>query len=435
VPGDPIAFLLGLERLGMKFGLENISRLCAALDHPERAFTSIIVAGTNGKGSVTAMLNAALTAAGHRAARYTSPHLERLEERFVVGGREVTHEALADAAGRVQRAVEALLSRGEIEAPPTFFECTTAAAFELFRSAGVRVAVLEVGLGGRLDATNVVTPIAAAITSIALDHQAQLGSTLASVAREKAGVIKPGIPVVCGGLPPEADDVIAEVCRREHARLVRAAEAVACTWRTTGGGTTVAGFRTSERQLREVRLALAGGHQVENAAITVALADEVSRLGVAVDDRSLTRGLSDVEWPARLERRRYGATDVLLDAAHNPAGARTLAAYLETIGWWEAALVFGAMADKDVAGMLTELLPLRLHLSCTTAPGGRAMPALDIARLAAGLGWPAARIDTVPDPATAFGRACASAPRVIVAGSIFLIGALRGILATAPPDA
>ena len=151
------------------------------------------------------MVETALRSAGHRTARYTSPHLVRLEERFVIDGREVETEALRDGVATVQAAVESLMQRGEFEAPPTFFECATAAAFELFRRARVEIAVLEVGLGGRLDATNIVTPMATAITSIDFDHQAQLGDTIEAIAREKAGIIKPGIPVVCGPLPEAAE--------------------------------------------------------------------------------------------------------------------------------------------------------------------------------------------------------------------------------------
>src|SRR3954468_8846234 len=169
----------------MKFGLENITTLCKALGHPEQTFAPIVVAGTNGKGSVTVMVETALRAAGHRTARYTSPHLVRLEERFVVDGHEIDTAALRDAVGTVQTTVESLMERGVLDALPTFFECTTAAAFELFRRSNIEIAVLEVGLGGRLDATNVVRPMVTAVTSIDFDHQVQLGDTLESIAREK----------------------------------------------------------------------------------------------------------------------------------------------------------------------------------------------------------------------------------------------------------
>jgi len=194
-------YLFGLEQFGIKFGLENISRLVEQLGHPERAFLALHIAGTNGKGSVTAMVDTALRAAGHRAARYTSPHLVDLNERFVVDGRPAADEEMTDAVEIVRDAIRQLRSTGALQAEPTFFEATTAVAFELFRRAKVEVAAIEVGLGGRLDATNVLTPTATAITSIGFDHERYLGATLREIAVEKAGIIKPGVPVVVGALP------------------------------------------------------------------------------------------------------------------------------------------------------------------------------------------------------------------------------------------
>ncbi|HXW06226.1 MAG TPA: folylpolyglutamate synthase/dihydrofolate synthase family protein [Vicinamibacterales bacterium] len=428
--GDPLAFLLSLERLGMKFGLENISRLCQALAHPERAFDSVVVAGTNGKGSVTAMVHAGLRAAGHHAARYTSPHLVRLEERFVVGDDEVSREALTRAAGRVQHIVERLMDDGTFESPPTFFECTTAAAFELFRAAGVRVAVLEVGLGGRLDATNVASPLVAAITSIDFDHQAQLGDSLESIAREKAGIARPGIPLVCGPLPAAAERVVARVCAATGATLVRTSDRVACTVQHLGPESMVT-LRSAERRLDGVRLALPGRHQVDNAATAFVVLEELNGRGYVVDSEAIRAGLSTARWPARLERFRYGHAEVLLDAAHNPAGARALAQYLRDVGWTPVTIVFGAMRDKDAAGMLQALLPACRRLICTTAPAPRALEADALARVAAGLA-PHPAIEAISAPRAALERACAQDSRIVAAGSIFLVGPLRVILR---PDA
>jgi len=424
---DPIEFLLSLEVLGMKFGLENMRRLCGALGHPEQHFRSVIVAGTNGKGSATAMLSASLHAAGHRGARYTSPHLTRLEERFVIEESEVDRVALRSAAAAIQQAVERLLQHGDLEAPPTFFECTTAVAFEIFRRAGVDLAILEVGLGGRLDATNVVSPVAAAITSIGLDHQAQLGSTLAGVAREKAGVIKPGIPVVCGPLPAEADDVVAQVCREQGARQV-AVERLVRVEAALQEGRTVVSIETPHRRLTGVPLALTGRHQAQNAAVAVAVLDELDQLGIEIRDEAIVTGLSTARWPGRLERFHWRGCDVLLDAAHNPAGARVLAAYLRELGWTDVTLVFGAMRDKDVRGMLAELLPMCSLLVCTAAPGERALPPTELAAVAGELGVASARVEAVPDAERALVRACEEGNRVLAAGSIFLIGPLRDIL-------
>ena len=398
----------------MKFGLETMGRLCAALGHPERSFTSILIAGTNGKGSVTAMVHQGLLAAGHRAGRYTSPHLERLEERYVIGGEEVGTDRLRAAAGRVREASEALLQRGDLEAPPTFFEAATAIAFELFREAGVRLAVLEVGLGGRLDATNVVSPAAVAITSIALDHQAQLGDTVEAIAFEKAGVIRPGIPVVCGPLPPGADSVVAGVCRSLGARLVRAPDCVDIQHVAAGA-----------------TLALRGRHQQENAAVAACLLRELDALGFPIGPAAIRSGLTQAAWPGRLELFSVRGAEVLLDAAHNPAGARALAAYLREAGWDDAVLVFGAMRDKDVPGMLAELAPVCRRIICTTPGSPRALAAESTCAVAegiAGAGWTAS---ATSDPVRALEEALGIARRVVVAGSIFLMGPLRGILRTA----
>jgi len=418
----------------MKFGLENMTRICEALGHPERSFRSIIVAGTNGKGSVTAMTSAALHAAGYRSARYTSPHLERIEERFVVGEREVASADLEHAAGIVQTAVERLVRDGALEALPTFFECATAIAFELFRRAAVEVAVIEVGLGGRLDATNVITPMAAVITSIDFDHQELLGETLESIAREKAGVIKPGIPVIVGPVAPGAHAVIEATCRERGARLVNVGERVRVTASVpvagADGATTVT-LEAGDERLGDVRLALRGRHQISNAAVAFCLMtelDQLGGLGLRLDPGAMRAGLTDARWPGRLERLQWRGSDVLLDAAHNPAGARALADYLRETGWTDVTLVIGVMRDKDAIGMLSALLPFCARLVCTTPPSPRALDAESLAADASRILSAPASVVAIADPAAAMAHACRAGARVVAAGSIFLIGPLRGIL-------
>jgi dihydrofolate synthase/folylpolyglutamate synthase len=380
-----------------------------------------VIAGTNGKGSVTVMVETALRAAGHRAARYTSPHLVRIEERFVIDGREVDTADLRDALATVRDAIEALLKSGELEALPTFFECTTAAAFELFRRARVEIAVLEVGLGGRLDATNVVMPIATAITSIDFDHQVQLGNTLESIAREKAGIVKPGVPLVCGPVPEDAERVIREVCQSRNAPMIGAADAVRIVSHDGDGAIDVRGSRS----LDHVTLALAGRHQRSNAAVAVAVLDEVSRLGIRVTDAAIRTGLTDAVWPARLERFVREGVEVLIDAAHNPAGARALASHLRDIGWPRVTLLFGVMRDKDVAGMLEPLAPSCERVICTTPPNPRALPASELADVVRRF-VPAVEIES--DVNRALHRSLVHGRPVVAAGSIFLIGPLRDIL-------
>ena len=397
---DPLSYLFSLGQFGIKFGLQNISAIVAELGHPERSFQSVHIAGTNGKGSVTAMVGAALRAAGHRTARYTSPHLVDLAERFVIDGEPVPHDAMVAAIADVRTAVDALTARGVLDVQPTFFEVTTAAAFELFRRARVEVAVLEVGLGGRLDATNVVSPIATAITSIAFDHQKYLGNTLREIAVEKAGIIKPGVPVVLGPLDAEAGDAIAAIARACDAEVVRA---TACD---------ADGFIVG----------LAGDHQRANAGVAVRLLHLLDRRGVAVPRTAIAAGLAEPDWPGRLDRRRLAdGRELLLDAAHNPAGARALASYLKADGCGPRPLVFAVMRDKAIGEMLTVLLPETSALVATSASTPRSAEPEAIAAAARAVS-PAVPVIVEPSPIAALDRAWQISPRIVVAGSIFLLG-------------
>ena len=419
---EPFEFLLSLEKFGIKFGLENIRALTMALGQPQSAFRSILIAGTNGKGSVTAMVDHALRAAGLTVGRYTSPHLINLEERFMIDGKPVATAELAGVINEVRVVIDALIKRGTLEAPPTFFEVTTAIAFELFRRAGVDFAVLEVGLGGRLDSTNVVDPVAAAITSIDFDHQQYLGSTLALIAAEKAGVIRRGMPVIAGPLPPEARQVVVSASAAAGAALIEADNGVRIEATSESGRTSVR-FRTPARDYGWVTLGLRGEHQVPNALVAVRLLEELDRIA-PIDTDAIRAGLRDVRWPGRLQMVEVsGGRRVLLDAAHNPAGAWALAAYLRREFPEPLPIVFGAMRDKDVAMMLKTLLPVASTMIMTTTPNARAHTAEELAGIARKMS-PASQIDIEPNPKGALERAWAHCPVACAAGSIFLIGAL-----------
>ena len=400
---DSLAWLFALEQFGIKFGLDNISTIVARLSHPERAFRSVHIAGTNGKGSVTAMVDAALRAAGHRSARYTSPHLVDLAERFVIDGRPVSHDGLAAAVAGVRVAIDSLRAEGRLDVQPTFFEVTTASAFEIFRRAAVDVAVLEVGLGGRLDATNVVSPpelLATAITSIDFDHQLYLGTTLREIALEKAGIIKPGVPVVVGPMAAAAAAAIESVAADRGAPVIRADAA-------DGDGMTVG---------------LAGAHQRANAAVALRLLQQIDARGLSVPPEAIAAGLARPQWPGRLEVRRLaGGRELLLDAAHNPAGAASLASYLKAEGGEPRPLVFAAMKDKDIAGMFAALLPAVGSLVITRASNARAADPARLADQARAIA-PALPIAIVPALGDALDAAFRSSPRIVVAGSIFLLG-------------
>ena len=400
---DQLSWLFALEQFGIKFGLGNISHIVARLGHPERAFRSVHVAGTNGKGSVTAMVDAALRAAGHRSARYTSPHLVNLSERFVIDGHAVGEDAMVDAVATVRRAVEQLRAGGGLDVQPTFFEVTTAVAFELFRRAEVEIAVLEVGLGGRLDATNIVSPphlVSTAITSIAFDHQLYLGDTLRAIAIEKAGVIKPGVPLVVGPLVPEAAAAIDEVAASRGVDMIRA----------------------DPHDCDGMAIGLAGAHQRANAAVALHVLRGLDANGVAVPSAAIAAGLAHPQWPGRLEVRRFAdGREMLLDAAHNPAGAAALASYLTAAGGDTRPLVFAAMRDKDVAGMFAALLPSVGRLILTRASNARAADPEWLAQQARAIA-PALPIAVEASIDAALDTAWRAAPQIVVAGSIFLLG-------------
>lgn len=420
--------LLALEFTGIKLGLENIARLCRALDHPERAFRSVHVAGTNGKGSVTAMVHQSLVAAGHRAARYTSPHLSDLRERFVIGTGLVQTELFDTVGTEVLDCAERLIASGELAAPPTFFEATTAIGFELFRRAGVEVAVIEVGLGGRFDATNVLPPGLGAITSIGFDHQQYLGDTLEAIAFEKAGIIKKGMTVVTGGLPDDAMAVVAGAARERGARLVLSPERVSVDAAFDAGSARVT-FATPTRRYGPLTLGLRGEHQLGNAAVGICLLEELDASGLEVPAEAVEQGLARACWPARLELVDWpdGSRRLLIDAAHNPDGARVLASYLQRWHPERPPLVIGLMKDKDATEILELLLPVTSAVVTTAAPTHRALPADALAERVRAID-PSRELTVEPSPAQAVECAFQHGPLVVVAGSIFLAGAVRDAL-------
>jgi dihydrofolate synthase/folylpolyglutamate synthase len=419
------------EFFGIKLGLDTMRALVGALGHPERAFIPVIVAGTNGKGSVTAMVSRALGAAGVRTGRYTSPHLIHLTERFAIDEQDVDEATLDAALAEVFVAEDRLLAEGGLPGPATYFELTTAAALVLFRSARVQVAVLEVGLGGRHDATNVVEAPWAAITSIGMDHMAQLGDTLELIAAEKAGVIMPGAIVVSGDTAPGPAGVIEETAASRGATLIRAHDETRVQLSGPDGECEVT-LATPRRAYRTVRLALRGRHQVDNALVAVRLLEALESAGIGGGEAAITTGLSDARWPGRLERRVLpGGTPVVLDGAHNPAGAEALAAWCREAGFAPATLVVACMRDKDVEGLLRPLLSVADTVIATAVPFPRALPPEDLAARVVAIAE-AMPVTVAPTPADALAAASEGHARVVVAGSLFLVGAARAWLAQVP---
>jgi dihydrofolate synthase/folylpolyglutamate synthase len=416
-------YLASRTRLGVKFGLETIRALVERMGHPEAAFPSLLVAGTNGKGSVVAYVDAVLRASGHTVGRYTSPHLVRVNERIAVDGAEISDDALEAAVLGVRSAAEELVRDRTIPAHPTYFEALTAAAFAHFRERGVDVAVLEVGMGGRLDATNVVKPLASAIVSVDLDHETYLGSTLGAIAGEKAGVLRRGRTTVLGPLASEARGAIADLASALGARLVDAP--AGSEVRTGALGLEI---RTPRGVYRGVR-PLPGAYQVDNALVAIRLLEEAREAGLALDLEAIAAAVGDARWPGRLERV-GGHPPLLLDGAHNPAAARALAAHLRGMGPF--VLVFGAMRDKDIRGMAEALFPLAEDVVLTRPRVDRAARPEELAERAGALAE-GARLEDQPRRALAWARRRAGDGIVVVAGSLFLVGQLRGALTTASP--
>jgi dihydrofolate synthase/folylpolyglutamate synthase len=416
-PNGAVDALLALETLGIKLGLAQVTALVEALGRPDRAFRSVIVAGTNGKGSVTAMIEQGLRSAGYRTGRFTSPHLVDLEERFAIDGRVITADVLEAAAAGVLKAAEGL------PAPPSFFEATTALALDVFRDAGVEFAVLEVGLGGRLDATNVVDAVASVITSVDFDHEEYLGHTLDAIAREKAGIIRPGALVVLGANPGEVREAVIDVSRAAGARFVQAADDVTIDVQMVNGCAR-GRVQTPRHTYHDLTFGLAGRHQIDNGIAAMRLLEELAAVHAVMSPAAVRSAIEDVVWPGRLESLRITGIDVIVDGAHNPAGARALAAFVAETFDHRLPIVLGAMRDKDLAGIITALAPAASCFVMTAAATGRAARPDDLVDVAARVA-PGVHAVTRARPLDAVKTAAGFGAPVLVAGSLYLAGEIR----------
>ncbi|MCC6144784.1 MAG: bifunctional folylpolyglutamate synthase/dihydrofolate synthase, partial [Candidatus Hydrogenedentes bacterium] len=406
-------YLASLAMHGIKLGLDNISFLLRRAGDPQFRYPTVHVAGTNGKGSVVAFLDAMFRAAGYRTGKFTSPHLIHLNERFQIDGRPIADGDLDGAIAKYRNIAS------DLEYPPTFFELNTAIAFDWFAREQVDIALVEVGMGGRLDSTNVISPIVTAITNIDLEHTAYLGNTLAAIAGEKAGILKPGVPVA-----------ITETKAEPLAVLMKIAEEKSCPVQLVGRDFTYdvrgAGweqrldYRDEVSEITGATLGLAGTHQGANAACAITLARQLARHFPCLQDAHILAGLANAKWPGRLERV-MSDPPVIFDVAHNVAGARRLVEAIDS-----AVTVIAVSSDKDAAGMIHCLAKIAQPLILTTFSGKRSLP-LDSLREAAG----ELPCETVPSLRQALHRALAlaSADRpLLVTGSIYAAGEARQIL-------
>jgi len=438
-----------------KFDLAHMRVLLEAMQHPEQRFPSVLIAGTNGKGSTAATLASILRASGLKTGLYTSPHLMRINERIRVNGQEISDDDFARLHGEVDGAAERSVEQGKLPWLPSFFEMMTAIAFEHFGREQVEIAVLEVGMGGRLDATNVVEPRISVITDISLDHQKFLGNTVGEIAREKVGIIRAGGVVVTLPQQPEANDVIGNTILELGARGVSAVPYVPPVSPGSGdylvkvkrGGETLHAssgeaqksyiYRYPLQVMKHqivVETALVGRHQLRNVALAIAAAEELSKQGFAgITPQTIERGIRETRWPGRFEvmTARPGWPEIVLDVAHNPAGAWALRSALsERYGDRPLLFVFGAMRDKAISEMTEILFPLAERVIATRAENPRSATPEEIQQAGARTGT---EIEAAADIATALAQARQWAGKtpgkaIVVTGSIYLVGEAMQIL-------
>lgn len=404
-------YALGNEFRNAKLGLDRISLIAEAMGHPERAYSVVHVAGTNGKGSTSAMIASGLRADGHRVGLFTSPHLVEPTERIVVDGQPVTAAAFSDAFIHVHETAERMLLAGTLDAHPTYFETVTLMAFWWFAQCKVDWAVIEVGLGGRLDATNIVTPQLCVITPVDYDHEAWLGKSLDSIAFQKAGILKTGVPAVVASQSAVPRDVILRRAETVHAPILDAT-----AWPVTNLDIDAYGSRFVTAGI-PITCPLAGEHQVDNARTAA-----VALNALELTPEQIHSGIAAARWPGRLEMVSRDP-EIWLDGAHNPSGARALAAYIERFHQGRRiGLIYGAMRDKSVEEIAGVLFPLAHELILTVPDQPRALRPEAILELEP---HPNARIASDVRAALALKHSC---DVLFVTGSLYLVGEARAIL-------
>jgi dihydrofolate synthase / folylpolyglutamate synthase len=415
-----------------KFDLQNISTLAERMGHPERRSPCVQIAGTNGKGSTAAMLESILRATGLRTGLYTSPHLERINERVRIDGEPIVDNEFAASFDRVRQIIESAIASGALAAHPTFFECLTAIAFDAFAQAGVEFAVYEVGMGGRLDATSVVVPEIAVITQIDFDHEAYLGHSLEEIAREKAGIIKPNATVLSAAERPETRATIARRCEEQHARLFE----LDGLWKISGLHSNDGFYRARTVWFRDnsvvnLNLPLPGKFQIRNALTAAASAGLLAERGFSINWRAVEQGIANVSWPGRLEKI-CDHPAIFLDGAHNPAAARELRNFWdENLGDRRIILIYGAMRDKAVDEIAGLLFPRAERVILTRPNQSRAISVEVLSQIAC---HHAANCESAANATEAVHRAQSIAKpedAIFITGSLFLVGEARIILRTA----
>lgn len=413
---------LGHETLAIKLGLTNTERLLEALGNPQKTFPSVQIAGTNGKGSTAVMLEAVARAAGIKTGLYTSPHLVHITERIRVSNREISRDDFARLTTLIRETAKRLLDEGGLETLPTFFEHLTAIAFVAFSEARVELAILETGLGGRLDATTTAQAEIVAITPIALDHQEYLGETLGEIAAEKAAIIRPGVAAIIAPQSPEAFNVILKRCA-DCGVAPRVDECEIKMLDADKNGRVSATFKTKEGSYENVLLGLRGRHQTTNASVAITLAEALRERGFSIPREAIVEGLESSTHAGRLDLRE-GQPAILFDGAHNPAGARALRDYLDEFIKAPITLIFGAMRDKDLREIASTLFPVA-HQLILTQPSNPRAATIELLEQALPSDFEINRLTLAPSLTEALRAAHRLTPPdglVCFTGSLYLIG-------------
>jgi dihydrofolate synthase/folylpolyglutamate synthase len=409
-----------------KFSLDEVRTLLAALGDPQRRVRSVLIAGTNGKGSTASTLASILAVSGVRAGLYTSPHLARVNERIRIGREEIGDEAFAGLFFRVTDAAQTLVREGRLPQLPSFFEILTAQALLYFAEQKVELAVLEVGMGGRLDATNAVDPLLSIITDISLDHTEWLGSTIAAITREKAGILRPGGTLITLPQHPEANQALGEAAAALDVRVVNAAEYMPPIGASTAGSYTVEALGAAI----EVDSPLTGAHQQRNVALAIAAAVELAMTqGFPIPPAAIAAGIRQTRWPGRLERFEARGVEWILDVAHNPAGAWALRAGLSDLLSKKrpTRLIFSCLRDKPVGEMAQILFPLFEEVIFAPIHSVRAARMEDLEAAGRATETPAVSAGSVREALQWAGERGLGGV-VVVSGSVYLVGEARSLL-------
>jgi len=419
-----LRYLEEIQNLGIKFGLENVRTLLDAIGNPESKYPTILVAGTNGKGSVCAFLTRILTLHGFKTGLFTSPHLIRVEERFRIGNELISRESFTQLLSLLRQKIEELINRKKLLAPITYFEILTCLAFLFFYRQNVRIAVLEVGMGGRFDATNVVKPILSVITTISAEHQKFLGESLSQIAFEKAGIIKTGVPVICGVRHKEAYEAIKKRADELKALFIGVFDEKGCFKKKKKEEFNYTFLYKFKSESHIYTPSILGEHQGRNAAVAIAASQVISQRWNQLKKETIIQGIESTRWEGRMEILSKNPL-FIVDGAHNEEGAQALRNYIEEFISTPIVLIFACMRDKKIESIADIIFPLAKKIICTRFSYFRAASPEDILNRAQKF---SSRIILAPDVTNAIELAFKNAPSnevVISAGSLYLVGEIK----------